>query len=722
MQSALLFTVVVYCIIFRANSAVLHHTDLQNSSKHFLHPHLRCQQLHLCSSGHVKPFLGDIFDGPVLENALQARSFNKELILIANSLYKLGGLIQLLSNLETLGYAHVLLLSYNREECEGLLALFPGIGCAWTRFAFDEESGVEERFLLWFLRYKTMIRAVRLGYNVLMTDNDVVFFEDPYSFFKRPPFSHFVVLNQQEWPDSHIANGGFIYIQNARPDGPAVWLFVEATDRLLRHADNRWSWIKSLGLESPCNAMDQTMLNEVLPSVVTGRPVWRDAWKDCQPDEKDPKLLSRHEAVQKFINWDDKQTKVSAWPTPHEWLYFVGEDSFQLRYLNMTYPNNQGVWPSELGGPLYPPDRARLSTQFHEQLRLDCPSCPVLLDHEDGSLAAAAAAVPSEGYLFLPPWLITSWWYKGRLGMWDAHLCHGPKPRSPLGHVHWVQNACEFHANSVKAIPLMASWHYNWTAAHAVQGDHVYLASQDTHGKPLETPVPHIIALAPAVQASLAHLPDYAAMQLMMQHLAKLAILSGRVPVWPTVDCSASYAANKTQHDWLPAPFKDGALPTTDWIVYFDHNWKNHMCHRMQLDEPECLFEGRGMTVWELEHYKMHHILKSGLEAEGTALSVSDVHPKAGLNAVAVGPYIHLWRNQSSPVGERRPLGEIVREILVQHEAQPVLWLLDLPDIHIPPSLPELQEQYEDLIQGCRALHCSGCGDNDDQCSWPLPE
>ena len=73
-----------------------------------------------------------------------------------------------------------------------------------------------------------MVRAVRLGYNVLMTDNDVVMFDDPYLYFKSPPFSHFTVLNQQEWPTAPgSASGGFIYIQNAQSNGPTAWLFIE---------------------------------------------------------------------------------------------------------------------------------------------------------------------------------------------------------------------------------------------------------------------------------------------------------------------------------------------------------------------------------------------------------------------------------------------------------------------------------------------------------------
>ena len=90
--------------------------------------------------------------GSVLRAALEARSYKKEVVLIANSLHKLGGLVQLVANLEVLGYGHVLLLSYNQEECEGLVKLLPHLGCVWTSFAFDSEAGFEERFLLWNLR------------------------------------------------------------------------------------------------------------------------------------------------------------------------------------------------------------------------------------------------------------------------------------------------------------------------------------------------------------------------------------------------------------------------------------------------------------------------------------------------------------------------------------------------------------------------------------------
>ena len=60
-----------------------------------------------------------------------------------------------------------------------------------------------------------------------------------------------------QWPNTHTANGGFIYIQNAHPSGPSVWIFLEATDRLLRHAADNWAWMQAKGLKKQCKHMDQ---------------------------------------------------------------------------------------------------------------------------------------------------------------------------------------------------------------------------------------------------------------------------------------------------------------------------------------------------------------------------------------------------------------------------------------------------------------------------------
>ena len=67
-------------------------------------------------------------------------------------------------------------------------------------------------------------------------------------------------------------------------------------------------------------------------------------------------------------------------------------------------------------------------------------------------------------------------------------------------------------------------------------------------------------------------------LQLLMQWLAKLAIMSGRVPVWPTVDCSAGYAAGIPQ-DMMKTPLE---VPR-GWFPYWSHSWKKIHCFRASL-------------------------------------------------------------------------------------------------------------------------------------------
>ena len=103
-------------------------------------------------------------------------------------------------------------------------------------------------------------------------------------------------------------------------------------------------------------------------------------------------------------------------------------------------------------------------------------------------------------------------WYRGRLGMWDAKLCRGPKPRAVMGHVHWIQTACDFHASSIKTIPIMAAWRFNWTAAHAVHGENVYFASSHREGAgsgQASVRVEKVLVLAPSIAFEMGGLPGF---------------------------------------------------------------------------------------------------------------------------------------------------------------------------------------------------------------------
>ena len=56
--------------------------------------------------------------------------------------------------------------------------------------------------------------------------------------------------------------------------------------------------------------MDQEMLNEVLGSVVSGRPIWNLALSHCAINRTNPQglqLMRKQKAVENYINWKTKQ-------------------------------------------------------------------------------------------------------------------------------------------------------------------------------------------------------------------------------------------------------------------------------------------------------------------------------------------------------------------------------------------------------------------------------
>ena len=89
--------------------------------------------------------------------------------------------------------------------------------------------------------HRLAARAIRLGYNVLTIDGDVFFFQDPYLFLKRPPYSSYQLMTQGE---SGCINVGIMYAHNLSRAGPAAWLWAEIADRMIRWADDGGAFLE----------------------------------------------------------------------------------------------------------------------------------------------------------------------------------------------------------------------------------------------------------------------------------------------------------------------------------------------------------------------------------------------------------------------------------------------------------------------------------------------
>ena len=58
---------------------------------------------------------------------------------------------------------------------------------------------------------------------------------------------------------------------------------------------------------------------------------------------------------------------------------------------------------------------------------------------------------------------------------------------------------------------------------------------------------------------------------------------------------------------------------------------------------------------------------------------------------------------------EKQGIGEAVLEALAKFHDQPVLYLMDLVNVEIPLSHPNLRDKFNVLLKECSALRCSSC-------------
>ncbi|KAG2427030.1 hypothetical protein HYH02_014676 [Chlamydomonas schloesseri] len=113
------------------------------------------------------------------------------------------------------------------------------LACAWYAQPFP--AGFTGHRRLMMKRVMLMARAVRLGYNVLSLDTDVVVLRDPYPHLKAPPYGAMHMVVGRSVRGGGVVNTGVMYVQNASRHGPISWLLAEVVDRNLRWVEHNVS-------------------------------------------------------------------------------------------------------------------------------------------------------------------------------------------------------------------------------------------------------------------------------------------------------------------------------------------------------------------------------------------------------------------------------------------------------------------------------------------------
>ncbi|GFR40062.1 hypothetical protein Agub_g601, partial [Astrephomene gubernaculifera] len=273
------------------------------------------------SIGKVRPFTGDVYPTSSLAQALAARAYKREVILVTDTRPRAA--LQLYDNLAQLGLVHVLWLTSSQASCAALEQLAAAraelqssrqqqqqssnsrttgrgtaaklgpndaMGCAWYSQPFP--PGFTGHRQLMTKRLMLLARAARLRYNVLTLDTDVIVFRDPYPYLKAPPYGKMQLIVGRSVRGGGVVNTGVMYLQGAAREGPVAWLLGEVVDRNLRWLEHNNSSSSSssssaagaagAGGAAPYLAphqadtrgcWDQFLLADVLLSSLTGRLV-----------------------------------------------------------------------------------------------------------------------------------------------------------------------------------------------------------------------------------------------------------------------------------------------------------------------------------------------------------------------------------------------------------------------------------------------------------------
>lgn len=240
------------------------------------------------SIGKTQPLTGEDLSAPgALEAAAEKRSFRKEIIvMVANE----GGAIlaaNAVANLRSVGIEHYLIVTNEPKSCELLMNGPWGITCGYTSYLKNHERLKDYQLLneegatpfrLWWVRFHFLDRLVQLGYNPMYIDTDVSFRVNPYPLLKGP-FKEYSLFAQDESGHFNGVNIGWIYAQNARPNGRVRWVLNQTVTRMMEILEHqptpltRWDGQPVVGAKEAL--WDQHIYNDVLESCVYGEDMRR---------------------------------------------------------------------------------------------------------------------------------------------------------------------------------------------------------------------------------------------------------------------------------------------------------------------------------------------------------------------------------------------------------------------------------------------------------------
>eukprot|EP00798_Chlamydomonas_sp_ICE-L_P027632 gene27632-7269_t len=523
------------------------------------------------SLGLIEGFTGDVSPGSAAwKQALGKCSFNKEVILLSSTEDSIDAAAQTVWMLGRFNISHIILITPSATACKLSMDGIPELQCC-VHMQLDLPQNVVARAAfgnhrkLMHIRLRLATRAIRLQYNVMFLDTDLIIFDNPYKYLKATTPTKCTGLPLQP-------NIGVMYVQNAAPDGPVTWIFADTIDRALRWSEDPDFLVsktdpkvkKDVGISHAL--WDQSILSDSMLSAAIGRPLFANSFL-IQEEGRNLPWFHLHSDLGK------KKIVVSEHVPESGTKDVIRMDSFPLQWIPLVVPSSGGEWPEKFGGRGLPAERGALSMAWMELLRNESgapmwkdPDVVKRADGADGGMTHQE--MRSEWVASLPSWFVTSWWTRDKAmrGDWDFHT---KPPPQVIGHMLWMPHDKKVYKNALK----MAYGWYNFSIGNASQHGQLYQAS--THASALRA---FMIA----------------------------AVISNRAVAWPALPCSQLQKLvaefNNNKHGALlrskDRQYISGTVPFTAAAAGKD----KELCMWYDYMNSRCLEDGVGLMPPEFEH------------------------------------------------------------------------------------------------------------------------
>ncbi|WPT12048.1 hypothetical protein PSENEW3n2_00003706 [Picochlorum sp. SENEW3] len=496
------------------------------------------------SFGKVGSWSGDIFPTASLINALEVRSYKKEIIMtyVNDAISALEPAVNFFFTLRSMGF---------RDE-------FPGLpeGGVWSK-----------KFALWMIAG----RSIRLGYNVLTIDVDTTIHQDVYAFLKSKEMLKAHMIFQNE--GGMNVNSGIVYLQNVTANGPVSYIINSQMIQTLRYFENP-EWMQD---EFPDKrfvdalyalSWDQIQMSWHVQSVLRGAPYIK-----TEPEGRNRKYdlyPPNPSTTEKFVI---RRVKPVPWN-----IEFQGTETqlFEVtaQFARVSIPRCDQNFNNSVEVLAYPyPDKpGSLTTKFIE-----------LLEKESGELwddpydrnnkisyPEETIGTPSGGTVFS-----TSHDYVA--GKWWGFT---PPVASFISHQVGFRGPKDMRKFFFKSLGL---WH---TAIDRVLYETTSGLSQK-YGKRVHADSDNakFVALAPLHGLNVT--PEQ--WKTVTSNLLVIAHLSGRIPVIPPISCRSAFLGEGPSTSWfhgIPLNFGERGVIILDSILFPE---ENELCFAWHDIGGECL-------------------------------------------------------------------------------------------------------------------------------------